>query len=825
MRLQEDGPRLPLSFSVSPFAGAPGRIIRTVVAMDITTPRQAEDAFEKLFTHSPVGIFIARGGKIELVNPGFQAITGYSAAELMAMDPLAMVIPEFKEEVRDKAVRILKGERSLPYEFPFITKSGETGWAMGTVVSTLYQGERATLAYFMDITMRKRAEEALKKSEHKYRELVENANSIILRLSKDGKVTFLNEFGQKFFGYTEDEIIGRHVIGTIVPETESTGRNLQPIMEEICTDPKKFENNVNENIRRNGERVWIAWTNKMILDNQGQLVEVLSIGSDITERKRAEEALKEREATLNGILRTTPIGIGLVYNRALAWANDHLSTITGYSLDDLQGRDSRRLYKSDAEYERVGRVYQTLTATGVESVVTCWQRRDGKDIDIWLSLSPLDPADLAAGVVVAVMDITDRKQAEEKLKQQTEELAALNALAHRVGACLSLEELVAAALDPTVYTIAPDLALLYVRENDHLTLQGTRPDRLALSCSQANLRTGECLCGLASQEGKPIYSSNIQADPRCALTACKEAGIRSFAALTLVSGERLLGVLGLAWAQEQDLQAQAGFLETIAGEVAMGLNNALLYRELQEHASELDQRVRERTVQLRAANKELEAFAYSISHDLRAPLRAVSGFAQIIARRHKAALNEEGRHYVDNIVLAAERMGHLIDDLLAYSRLGRQALTIRHLDLKEVIRQVLNDLNARVAATGAVVEVAEDLPWVPGDPTLLQQIFTNLLDNALTYRQPEVAPVIRITWRPDAGQIVLAVSDNGIGIEPAYHEKIFNAFQRLHSDEDYPGTGIGLAIVKKSVIMLGGQVWVESEVGKGSTFYIKMPKE
>ncbi|MFZ5453364.1 MAG: PAS domain-containing sensor histidine kinase [Thermodesulfobacteriota bacterium] len=690
-----------LNFSAFPFADALGRIVKEVVAMNITTRRLEDEAFEKLFTHAPIGIFIAKGKKIELVNPGFQQITGYSEAELMAMEPLTMVVPEFKDQVREKAIRTLKGECSLPYEFPFITKSGEEGWAMGTVASTLYQGERATLAYFMDITMRKRAEEALKESEHKYRELVENANSIILRLTKDGKITFINEFGQKFFGYTEEEIIGRHVIGTIVPENESTGRNLKPMMTEICADPKKFENNVNENIRRNGERVWVAWTNKMILDNQGQLAEILSIGSDITERKRAEEALEQR----------------------------------------------------------------------------------------------------------------------------TEELTGLNALAHRVGACLSLEELVAAALDPTVYTVMPDQTLLYVREADHLALQGTRPDRLLLSCNQGRLRIGECLCGLALQEEKSIYSPNIHADTRCSLTACKEAGVRSFAALTLVSGEQILGVLGLAWAEVQDLQGQARFLETVAGEIAMGLHNALLYRELQDHARELDHRVRERTLQLQVVNKELEAFAYSISHDLRAPLRAVSGFAQIIARRHKAALNEEGRHYVDNIVLAAERMAHLIDDLLTYSRLGRQALKIRNLDLKEVLRQVLDDLDSRVATLGAAVQVAEDLPWVPGDPTLLRQIFTNLLDNALTYRQAGVPPRIQITWRLEEDQIVLRVSDNGIGIDPAYHEKIFSVFQRLHSEDEYPGTGIGLAIVKKSVIMLGGQVWVESELGKGSTFYLKIPKE
>jgi PAS domain S-box-containing protein len=473
-----------------------------------------------------------------------------------------------------------------------------------------------------DITEQKRTDEALKESELKYRELVENANSIILRWNKEGKITFLNEFGQKFFSYTEDEIIGRHVTGTIVPPTESTGRKLQPLMDEICADPKKFEYNINENVRSNGERVWIAWTNKTILDSRGQLVEILSIGSDITDHKRAEE----------------------------------------------------------------------------------------------------------------------------KLRQRTAELAALNDLAHRVGAGLSLEEVAAAALDQALSPVKPDLAMLYLRQDDHLVLQKARPDLTALNGPETQLRMGECLCGLALQEGKPIYSPDIHADSRCTLKACKEAGMRSFAALPLLSGERILGVLGLAWTEELELETRTEFLETIAGEVAMGLHNALLYRELQQHARELESRVRERTAQLQAANKELEAFAYSISHDLRAPLRAVSGFAQIIARRHRAALNEEGRHYVDNIVLAGERMGHLIDDLLSYSRLGRKALTIQPLALDKVVSQVLDELADRMAAAGAKVSVPEDLPVIPGDPTLLQQIFTNLLENALIYQRHDVAPKIRGSW-------------------------------------------------------------------------------
>jgi signal transduction histidine kinase len=141
-----------------------------------------------------------------------------------------------------------------------------------------------------------------------------------------------------------------------------------------------------------------------------------------------------------------------------------------------------------------------------------------------------------------------------------------------------------------------------------------------------------------------------------------------------------------------------------------------------------------------------------------------------------------------------------------------------------VLHQAINNLSDRVAATGATINLPGDWPVVLGDQTLLQQIFTNLLDNALTYRQPDVAPDLRVTWTIEDGQVILAVADNGIGIPPEYQKKIFNVFQRLHSDEEYPGTGIGLAIVKKAAEMLGGGVWVESVVGQGSTFFVKLPK-
>jgi signal transduction histidine kinase len=250
-----------------------------------------------------------------------------------------------------------------------------------------------------------------------------------------------------------------------------------------------------------------------------------------------------------------------------------------------------------------------------------------------------------------------------------------------------------------------------------------------------------------------------------------------------------------------------------------------IQKELTELNLTLEHRVAERTGQLTEINKELESFSYSISHDLRAPLRAIYGFSQILSTRHKESLNEEGREYMQYIVEASVRMEKLINDLLAFSRLGRKSVELKMLPFKEILSSILDDFKQRLAETDTTLQVDDDFPMLPGDESLFRQIFTNLIENAINYRRTDVKSTIGIHWKAVIGGVEIRVIDNGIGIPKEYLGKIFKIFQRLHAEDEYPGTGIGLATVQKAVGLLNGTITVESVVGKGSTFILFFCKE
>ncbi len=238
--------------------------------------------------------------------------------------------------------------------------------------------------------------------------------------------------------------------------------------------------------------------------------------------------------------------------------------------------------------------------------------------------------------------------------------------------------------------------------------------------------------------------------------------------------------------------------------------------------AELEQRVVDRTAQLEALNKELESFTYSVSHDLKAPLRGIDGYSRLLLRDHAAQLNEEGRQFLANVRHGAQQMSELIDDLLAYSRLERRAMASVTVSPGEVARAVIAERAEEIRERGATVTM--DIPdmEISADRDGLLMVLRNLLENALKFTPAAVQPSIEIGGRMEAGRCILWVKDNGIGFDMKFHDRIFEIFQRLQRVEDYPGTGIGLAIVRKAMQRMGGRVWAESEPGQGAVFYLEL---
>jgi signal transduction histidine kinase len=245
--------------------------------------------------------------------------------------------------------------------------------------------------------------------------------------------------------------------------------------------------------------------------------------------------------------------------------------------------------------------------------------------------------------------------------------------------------------------------------------------------------------------------------------------------------------------------------------------------EISRLNADLERRVEERTARLAAANEELETFSYSVSHDLRSPLRAMTGFAELLSRHAADTLDPKGRHYLDNIVEGGQRMGALIEELLAYSRLGRGHVRAESVPLEPILATLRTTLATRIRACHGTLVVAGSLAVPLGDPTLLEEVLLNLLDNAFTYRRPDVAPVVTVTAVPMGARVILSVADNGIGIPDEFQERILEPFVRLHTSDEYPGTGIGLATVRKAAWLMDSEVHVESGVGIGSTFSLDLP--
>jgi len=244
-------------------------------------------------------------------------------------------------------------------------------------------------------------------------------------------------------------------------------------------------------------------------------------------------------------------------------------------------------------------------------------------------------------------------------------------------------------------------------------------------------------------------------------------------------------------------------------------------REIRKLNDQLEERVIQRTSALEAANKELEAFTYSVSHDLRAPLRHITGFTRILVEEFGPSLPEGAQHYLQRIEHGARRMGLLVDDLLNLARVGRQSLSVQVTGLGSIVKDVVSLLEPEAEGRKVEWKIAA-LPFVECDPALVRQVFENLMGNALKYSRPRSSAVIEIGQTEKDGHPVIFVRDNGVGFSMKYADKLFGVFQRLHRSEDFEGTGVGLATAQRIIQKHGGRIWAEAELEKGATFYFTL---
>jgi two-component system sensor kinase len=354
-----------------------------------------------------------------------------------------------------------------------------------------------------------------------------------------------------------------------------------------------------------------------------------------------------------------------------------------------------------------------------------------------------------------------------------------------------------------------------------------------ITVSIADVPKGRGPTGVAVREGRWDVCQDIANEPRMApwREQALARGFRSSVAFPLFVGGRVDGVLTLYSGQKDYFnQEEVAVLNSLAEDLSFAMeamNREARRRQAEEEIrrlnEELEARVKARTAELEFANREMEAFSYSVSHDLKAPIRAIQGFSRMLVGEHAAKLDAEGLRLLQVVCDNTTLMHHLIDDLLALSRLGRLQIRKSVINLTAMVRQIFDQLRTQTPERDLRLTVG-DLPPALGDQSLLNQVMMNLLGNAVKFTKSRETAVIEVGGRTEGKEDIYYVKDNGVGFDERYADKLFGVFQRLHDGEEFEGTGVGLSIVKRIVQRHGGRVWAEGKVGEGATFYFALPK-
>ncbi|MBI5295674.1 MAG: PAS domain S-box protein [Chloroflexi bacterium] len=759
----------------------------TVYGRDITERKQAEDTLIQVNDRLALAQRLAGAGiwdwdlatgKLNW-SPEFFHLFGLDPARTDATFDTwrGALHPDDVQGAEQRIDQAIRNHVPLFNEYRIVTPSDETRWigAWGDITYNERGEAQRMTGLCIDITERKQVETALRESERRFRDIMENVNLISAMLDVHGNIIFANNYLLKLTGWQLEEVLGRNWFELLIPTEAEVRRVLLEGIKEGAV-PLYYQNEI---LTRNGERRLIDWSNTLLRDAQGNSAGIAGIGVDITVRKRAEDAVRASEEKFRQAFNTSPIAISIsrLKGGGFVSINKSFERFTGYSEAEVIGKTAEELnlWQSPEVHQSL---IKELRAKGeVRDYETPILTRSGEMY--CLTSASIIEINGEPHILTLAVDITKRKQAEQALYESENKYRTLvqnmqvGMVAHRPDTSILLSNAMASQLlglsqDQMLGKTAIDPAWHFVHEDGTPVPLDEYPVNLALA------------------ENQPVRNL-------------------------------VLGIIHPARGFPTWVQCDAYRVQDLEGNLQQVIVTFFDITERRVAEEQLLKTLDE----LKRSNTELEQFAYVASHDLQEPLRAVAGMVQLLQQRYKDQLDGRADEYIGLAVEGATRMQTLINDLLAYSRVERRGSPIRETDANAALQSALRNLGAAIFESGAVVTNGS-LPTLEADATQLTQLFQNLIGNAIKFRGQDT-PNIHVEARDLGNAWQFSVSDNGIGIEPQYYERIFLVFQRLHTRREYPGTGIGLSICKKIVERHGGRIWIESTPGQGATFHFTIP--
>lgn len=579
-------------------------------------------------------------------------------------------------------------------------------------------------------------------------------------------------------------------------------------------------------------------------EGQGNGGQCRSAVIDITKRKQAEEQLRESEEHFRLTFDKSPLGAAMVgIDQRITRANNELCRMLGYPEEEIVGRPLRDVTHPDDIEAELDNMRAMLDGRSDSfTMEKRYIRKDGGIVWGRLKAGVIRDADgQPKHAVRMIEDITERKQAERRQRLAAEILRILNDPS-------TLDDSITLILAAIKQETGFDAVGIRLRSGDDFPYYMTNgfsedfieSERYLCERDEGGkiIRDDQknpvlaCMCGtiLRGQakttlpfftEGGSVWSNSTTEllkstteQDRQARTRnrCNTEGYESVALSPISSDGKIIGLLQLNDRRRNQFTPEMiKFIEGLGASIGIAMVRKQTERLLEE-----------RTVQMENANKQLESFSYSISHDLRAPLRAIDGYSRMILKRKADQFDEETTRQFSLIRDNAQKMNQLIDDVLAFSRLDRQEMAVSRIDMEALVKEVWEGLRTITSDRHVSLRI-ESLTPGTGDRALIKQVLTNLLSNAIKYTGTRDAALVEVGGHADENEAVYYVKDNGVGFNMEYYHKLFGVFQRLHRAEEFEGTGVGLAIVQRIVQRHGGRVWAEGEVDKGATFYFTLP--